>query len=87
MTMGDRAQVSGGPWVAGGVIVGVIVLAVVVDEAREQVAAVDGPVKYCGLCGADWTPVASLLIIAALVAIAAHTVSFVKWPPEEERDE
>jgi len=83
----DRAQVSGGPWLAGGLIVGVIVLAMVVDEARSQVAAVGAPVEYCGLCHVDWTPVASLLIIAALVAIAAHTVSFVKWPPEEERDD
>lgn len=69
--MTDRAQVSGGPWLAGGVIVGVIVLAIVVDEARSQVAAVDGPVSFCGLCGVDWRPAAALLSIGALVAVVS----------------
>ena len=83
--MTDRAQMGPTPRWPSALFVGVAVLAVVAAELRDHVAAVDGPVDYCGLCHVE--PVASLLIIAALVAIAAHTVSFVKWPPEEERDE
>ena len=81
-----RAQLTT-PRLVPALFVGVAVLAVVAAEVRDHVAAVDGPVDYCGLCHVNWTPIASLLIIAALVAIAAHTVSFVKWPPEGEDDE
>jgi len=40
-------------------------------EMRDRVAAVDGPVSFCGLCGVDWRPAAALLSIGALVALAS----------------
>lgn len=68
--MTERAQVSGGPWLAGGVIVGVIVLAIVVAEARSQVAAVEGPVDYCGLCHVEpWLLVTALLALPLGVGV------------------
>jgi len=71
-----------------GPLVAVAVLVIVAAQLRNHLAAEPfAQVEHvCGLCGADWTPVASLLIIAALVAIAAHTVSFVK-PQEVDDDE
>jgi hypothetical protein len=64
----DRAQFTT-PRLVPALFVGVAVLAVVAAELRDRVAAVDGPVAYCGLCHVDWTPVATLLIIAALVGV------------------
>jgi hypothetical protein len=75
----DRAQVSGGPWRLGGFIFGVIVLAIVVDEARSQVAAVDGPVEYCGLCHVDWRLAATLLALG--VSLSALTWAGLRYRP------
>lgn len=75
----DRAQVSGGPWLAGGLIVGIIVLAMVVDEALSQVAAVEGPVQYCGLCQFDWRLAAMLLALG--VSLSALTWAGMKYMP------
>jgi hypothetical protein len=45
------------------------ILLLVAAEVRDHVGAVDGPVDYCGLCHVDWAPVATLLVIAALVGV------------------
>jgi len=85
----DRAQMGPTPRWPSAILIGGAIMMLIGAEVRDRIAAAPfAQVEYvCGLCGADWTPAASLLIIGALVAIAAHTVSFVKWPPEEERDE
>ena len=75
----DRAQVSGGPWLPGGLIVGVIVLAIVVDEARSQLAAVDGPVEYCGLCHVNWQ--LALIVITAGMLLSVLTWAGLKYMP------
>jgi len=66
----DRAQFMT-PRLVPALFVGVAVLAVVIAEMRDRVAAVDGPVSFCGLCGVDWRPAAALLSIGALVALAS----------------
>jgi len=67
----DRAQLGPTPtWLPVTLIAGTILL-LVAAEVRDQVAAVDGPVSFCGLCGVDWRPAAALLSIGALVALAS----------------
>jgi hypothetical protein len=67
--MRDRAQLGPTPTWLPVTLIGGTILLLVAAELRDRVGAVDGPVAYCGLCHVDWTPVASLLIIAALVGV------------------
>lgn len=82
----DRAQFTT-PRLIPVTLTGGAVLAVVIAEMRDRVAAASAaePVSFCGLCHVDWRPAAALLIIGVLVAFAAYTVSFVK--PVEGDDE
>lgn len=69
--MSERAQMGPTPiWPVVTVTIGLIVI-LIVNDIRERVGAApfEQVEHVCGLCGADWTPVASLLIIAALVLV------------------
>jgi len=50
--MTDRAQFTT-PRLIPVALIGAAVLAVVIAELRDRVAAVEGPVDYCGLCHVD----------------------------------
>ena len=67
--MADRAQFTTPRWPSA-LFVGVAVLAVVAAELRDRVAAVDGPVDYCGLCHVEPVLEAIPLVSLALLAIA-----------------
>lgn len=85
--MSDRGQLEPTPiWLPVTLTV-LLVLAVVAAELRDAVAAVDGPVAFCGLCDVDWRPTAMLLIIGVLVAIGARTVSFFTAAADSSDDE
>jgi len=68
--MSDRAQFTTPRWIPVALTSGAV-LAVVIAEVRDRVAAVEGPVDYCGLCHVDWRPAAALLIIGGLVAVVS----------------
>lgn len=74
----DRAQFTT-PRLVPVLLVGVAVLVVVVAEAREAVAAVDGPVAYCGLCHLDWKLAAMLLLLG--VSLSALVWAGLRYRP------
>lgn len=67
----DRAQMGPTPRWLPAILIGSAILMVIGAELREQLAAApfDQVDHVCGLCGSDWTPAATLLIIAALVGV------------------
>ncbi|UXF50954.1 MAG: hypothetical protein HQRvContig03_38 [Haloquadratum phage sp.] len=67
----DRAQFTT-PRLVPALFVAVAVLAVVAAELRDHVAAVDGPVEYCGLCHVEPVLEVIPLISLALLAIAFY---------------
>jgi hypothetical protein len=79
--MTDRAQFTTPRWAPAVLIAGTIVM-LIGAEVRDQLAAApfDQVEHVCGLCGADWTPAASLLIIGALVAVVSVVARSVVAP-------
>jgi hypothetical protein len=75
--MTDRAQFTT-PRLVPALFVGVAVLAVVAAELRDRVAAVDGPVAYCGLCHVEPTWLVNGLLVVAVLLVASSLAT--GWP-------
>lgn len=68
--MSERAQLGPAPTWLPVTLIGGLILILVGAELRDRVAAVEGPVDYCGLCHVEpWLLVTALLALPIGVGV------------------